>query len=67
VIVETEEPVEGLPLGLSHALRVTRLDDHHTDPIDRLLVTQTTIQQATLISTDTSLAAYDIEVINATT
>ena len=59
--------VEGFPLELSHALRVTRLDDHHTDPIDRLLVAQATIEQATLISADTRFADYDIEVINATT
>jgi PIN domain nuclease of toxin-antitoxin system len=57
--------VEGLALELSHALRVTRLDDHHADPIDRLLVAQATIEQATLISADMRLAAYDIEFIDA--
>jgi PIN domain nuclease of toxin-antitoxin system len=57
--------VEGLALELSHALRVTRLDDHHADPIDRLLVAQGTIEQATLISADMRLAAYDIEFIDA--
>ena len=57
--------VDGLPLELSHAMRVTRLDDHHSDPIDRLLVAQATIGQATLISADTRLAAYDIEFIDA--
>ena len=59
--------VEGLAIEHSHALRVTRLDNHHTDPIDRLLVAQATIEQATLISADRRLAAYDIEFIDATT
>jgi PIN domain nuclease of toxin-antitoxin system len=59
--------VAGLPIEHSHALRVTRLDDHHADPIDRLLVAQATIEQATLISADKRLAAYDIEFIDATT
>jgi PIN domain nuclease of toxin-antitoxin system len=59
--------VEGLPIEHSHALRVTRLDNHHTDPIDPLLVAQATIEQATLISADKRLAAYDIEFIDATT
>jgi PIN domain nuclease of toxin-antitoxin system len=58
--------VVGLPIEHSHALRVTRLDNHHTDPIDRLLVAQATIEQATLISADRRLAAYDIEFIDAT-
>lgn len=59
--------VQGLPIEHSHALRVTRLDNHHTDPIDRLLVAQATIEHATLISADRRLAAYDIEFIDATT
>ncbi len=59
--------VEGLPIEHSHALRVTRLEDHHDDPIDRLLIAQATIEQATLISADTRLAAYDVEFIDATT
>ncbi len=59
--------VEGLPIEHSHALRVTRLDDHHNDPIDRLLIAQATIEQATLISADRRLASYDIEFIDATT
>jgi len=59
--------VEGLPIEHSHALRVTRLDNHHNDPIDRLLIAQATIEQATLISADRRLASYDIEFIDATT
>ena len=59
--------VQGLPIEHSHALRGTRLDNHHTDPIDRLLVAQATIEHATLISADRRLAAYDIEFIDATT
>ena len=59
--------VQGLPIEHSHALRVTRLDNHHTDPIDRLLVAQATIEHATLISAERRLAAYDIEFIDATT
>ena len=45
---------------------MTRLDDHHNDPIDRLLIAQATIEHATLISADRRLASYDIEFIDAT-
>jgi len=58
--------VEGLPLELSHALRVVRVDDLHRDPVDRLLVAQATIEQTPLISADQRIAAHDIEVIDAT-
>jgi len=58
--------LESLAFEHSHALRVSQLNDHHDDPIDRLLVAQATIEQLTLISTDRSLAAYDIEFIDAT-
>ena len=58
--------VEGLPIELSHALRVVRVDDHHEDPIDRLLIAQATIEQTPIISADERLAAHDIEVIDAT-
>ncbi len=58
--------VEGLPIEHSHALRVTRLENHHNDPIDRLLIAQATIEQATLISADKRLAAYDVEFVDAT-
>jgi PIN domain nuclease of toxin-antitoxin system len=58
--------VEGIPLEHSHALRVCRLDDHHTDPFDRVLVGQAMLEDIPIISADPSLAAYQVEVIDAT-
>jgi len=57
--------VTGLPLELSHALRIVRVDDHHEDPVDRLLIAQATIEQIPLITADPRLDAYDIEKIDA--
>jgi PIN domain nuclease of toxin-antitoxin system len=58
--------VKGLPLELSHALRVVRVDDLHRDPVDRLLVAQATIEQVPLITADGRFAGADIEHIDAT-
>ena len=58
--------VEGIPLEHSHALRVCRLDDHHTDPFDRALVGQAMLEDLPIIPADPSLAAYEVEVIDAT-
>jgi len=55
-----------LPIDGSHALGAAELDDHHTDPIDRLLVSQAKLEKMRIVSTDPSLGAYGIEVIDAT-
>ena len=58
--------VDGLPVLHSHALFVSHLDDHHSDPFDRLLVSQAILENLPVISADPSLSAYEIEFIDAT-
>ena len=58
--------VGGLSVEHSHALGVSRLDDHHTDPFDRMLVSQAILEQLPIISADRSLSEYEIEFIDAT-
>ncbi len=55
-----------LPISASHALAASQLDDHHTDPIDRLLVCQAKEERMRLISTDATLGRYEIDVLDAT-
>ncbi|MCW5699011.1 MAG: type II toxin-antitoxin system VapC family toxin [Rhodospirillales bacterium] len=50
-----------LPIQLAHALEVSRLEDHHRDPFDRVLVAQSRIERVPLISADIQLDAYGIE------
>ena len=54
-----------LPIDASHALGVTKLDDHHADPIDRLLVSQALAEKMPIVSADASLAEYDVDVLDA--
>jgi PIN domain nuclease of toxin-antitoxin system len=58
--------VDGFPVQHSHALFVSRLDDHHRDPSVRLLVSQAILQNLPIISTDPSIAAYEVEYVDAT-
>ncbi|MFV1962844.1 MAG: type II toxin-antitoxin system VapC family toxin [Acidimicrobiia bacterium] len=58
--------VDRLPVEHSHALLVSRLDDHHRDLFDRLLVSQAMLERLPIISADKSLAAYEVEFIDAT-
>ena len=51
-----------LPVYLSHALHVRKLPDHHRDPFDRLLVSQSILEGISLLSADPQIALYPVEV-----
>ncbi len=53
-------------LGLSpdHGLAVARLPLHHRDPFDRLLVAQARQEGLTLVTADTRIHAYDLDVLD---
>ena len=55
----------GLPVEHRHALHVASLPPHHRDPFDRMLVAQSQLDGATLVSADPQLDAYDLERIRA--
>jgi PIN domain nuclease of toxin-antitoxin system len=52
-----------LPVGLDHAAAVEDLPHHHRDPFDRILVAQTTIEGAVLVTRDGAFGAYGIPLI----
>jgi PIN domain nuclease of toxin-antitoxin system len=47
-----------LPVSAAHAVGVARLDLHHNDPFDRLLVAQALAEPLKLLTTDAVLAKY---------
>ncbi len=51
-----------LAVSIDHARAVRSLPWHHRDPFDRLLVVQAAIEDATLVSGDERLRAYDVKV-----
>jgi PIN domain nuclease of toxin-antitoxin system len=58
-----EDDIEALPIAHAHALRVAGLPDHHSDPFDRLLVAQAQLERCALLTADSQLTAYDIEIL----
>ena len=52
-----------LPITKEHCNYLTELPFHHRDPFDRMLVAQTKIEQMALLSADSRLKKYEIEVI----
>ena len=51
------------PITLEHAAMVEQLPHHHSDPFDRLLVAQATVEQAAIVSADPELRGYDVPVV----
>ena len=52
-----------LPVELSHALHLENLPLHHKDPFDRLLISQSVVENMTLVSADKRLSAYDLNLL----
>ena len=53
-----------LPVDVRHAARVARLPFHHRDPFDRLLVAQAQSEGMILVTSDRTLARYDVPTIS---
>jgi PIN domain nuclease of toxin-antitoxin system len=49
-----------LPITAEHAEATAALPWHHTDPFDRMLVAQATLEGAVLVSADERLRPYDV-------
>lgn len=52
-----------LPVLHTHALRVASLPNHHRDPFDRMLVAQAQLEGVPIMSVDSKLRSYDVEVL----
>ncbi len=65
-IVRTQTSINGiqlLPVELEHVLALDALPQHHRDPFDRILVAQATAEDAVLVSGDSKLSRYAVQLI----
>ena len=65
-IVRTQQTANGiqiLPVELEHVLALDALPQHHRDPFDRILVAQATAEDAVLVSGDSKLSRYAVQLI----
>jgi PIN domain nuclease of toxin-antitoxin system len=65
VIQEQQEinGIELLPITLHHVLALSKLPSHHGDPFDRLLISQSRIEDVTLVSRDRIFSSYPVDVL----
>lgn len=52
-----------LPIGLAHLWTLARLADLHRDPFDRMLLAQAKFENMRLLSRDSDLKRYGVELI----
>ncbi|MDD1414551.1 type II toxin-antitoxin system VapC family toxin [Dolichospermum sp. ST_con] len=50
-----------LPLDLSHIYALNNLSNHHRDPFDRLLISQSQSEKLVIVSIDAKFDGYEIE------
>lgn len=56
-----------LPITPHHAHVAATLPPHHGDPFDRMLVAQTQLEDAVLVTADGALRRYDVAILPAST
>jgi PIN domain nuclease of toxin-antitoxin system len=54
-----------LPILPSHGLAVARLPPHHSDPFDRMLISQALLERLTLVTSDRAILQYDVPLFEA--
>lgn len=65
-IVTSQQQANGiqiLPVTLAHVLALDTLSLHHKDPFDRLLISQASLEGATLLSKDAVFTDYAVKVM----
>ena len=55
--------IQELAVSKLHAVATTKLPQLHRDPFDRMLIAQSISEQMTLVSGDSQIAAYQVNVI----
>jgi len=51
------------PVTLTHVLALESLPAHHKDPFDRLLIARANAEDAIIISRDTIIAKYPVQLV----
>ena len=55
--------IQWLPIETTHCAVVTELPFHHRDPFDRMLIAQAIVEDMKLLSRDSRLSDYAVELI----
>lgn len=59
----TQLDFDPMPITAEHAARVEHLPWYHRDPFDRLLVAQASLEAHALVSADSRMADYEVDLV----
>ena len=63
--VLAEQPFSELPITVEHAHALAALPAVHSDPFDRMLVAQATVERLTIVTRADSILQYGIKTVTA--
>lgn len=52
-----------LDINLQHVLKLDKLQPHHKDPFDRILIAQAIVEKLTLITSDQKIWKYNVNIL----
>ncbi len=55
--------IKELPIRINHTLQTYLLPEHHRDPFDRILVSQSQLEMLPIITGDSLISKYKVKVI----
>ena len=55
---------EFISLNVEHVINLSGLENHHKDPFDRMLIAQAVAEDISIISTDSQISKYKVNVIS---
>jgi PIN domain nuclease of toxin-antitoxin system len=59
----TKNQIEILPLNLDHVLRIEKMQLHHRDPFDRVLIAQSLEESLPIVTSNPQFEKYPVELI----
>ncbi len=62
-VQQTDNGLEILPMELRHVYALDTLPQVHNDPFDRLLIAQARAEQAHLVTADSQLKRYPVDIL----
>jgi PIN domain nuclease of toxin-antitoxin system len=55
--------IEILPLTFEHLQKLMKLDFHHRDPFDRIIISQGIVEKLTIVSKDENFPKYKVKIV----
>jgi len=59
----SDNDIEVLPIAFDHLVQLSRLEQHHRDPFDRVIIAQGMIENLTILTKDQYFPHYPVKIL----